>query len=194
MSAKIVDTATPFLKKVAKRNPYYMDKAVKSAGWWMRKEIKAGIKSGAPGGEPYDKYSKVTKSGRLEAMRGRGKIKSGKRYRAPRRYWLKKQHKPMGKLYTATRYRFYKDSHRALVGWINRSAERIGTIQEEGKKIRITPAMRRFYFAAGFALSKGKKYIEIPARPTIDPEYEENAKKIPEYIEDKIWGYMERDA
>ena len=185
MTVKIINTATPFLHKVAKNKPKYMDRAIKSAGWWLRGEIKEGIRSGAPGGKPYKPFSEVTTSRRLDAIRGR----SGQK---PRR--LRADHKPMGRLHAAVRYKFYPDSHRAIVGWISKSAERLGTIQEKGKRVRVTPKMRRFYLAAGFNMSRNKRYIEIPKRPTIEPEYKENQKHIPRYVEDKIWGYMERDA
>lgn len=194
MSTKIIDTATPFLTRIYNNNPNWIDKATKSAGWWLRKEIKEGIREEAPGGDSYTPYSDVTKSGMLDAMRGRTKVKSGKRYRAPRRYHLNKEHKPMGRLYSATRYRFYSDSHRALVGWINRSAERLGTMQEKGTKIKVTEKMRRFFFAAGFGMKKSTKYIKIPARPTIEPEYKENMDYIPQYMAKKIFSYMERDS
>lgn len=182
---KIIDTATPFLKKIANKNPEYMDRAVKSAGWYMQQEIKQGIRSGAPGGRPYRNYSDITRSRTLEAMRGR----KGKRKRR-----LSAAHKPMGRLYNAVRYKFYSDSHRVLVGWVSRSSEKIGTIQEEGKRVNVTPKMRKFFWAAGYNISPKKRYIEIPARPTIDPEYRENRREIPQYIEKKIWSYMESDS
>lgn len=185
MATKIIDTATPFLNKIAKNNPRYMDRAIKSAGWWMRKKIKEGIRSGAPGGRPYKPYSEVTISRRLDAMRGR---------KGMRKRRLTADHKPLGRLYSAVRYKFYADSHRVLVGWISRSAERLGTIQEEGGKVRVTPKMRRFFLASGFIMNPNKKVIEIPARPTIEPEYRENRREIPRYIENKIWSYMERDS
>lgn len=182
MSAKIINTATPFLENVAKNNPKYRDRALKSAGWFLQQEIKKGIVKQAPGGQPYKPFSSVTTSRRLEAIRGRRGQKA-RNLRAP--------HRPMGRLRPATRYKFYSDSHRVLVGWISKSAERLGTIQEIGKKVPVTPKMRKFFWAAGYRLSKKKKYIFIPKRPTIDPEYRKNMSKIPKYMKEKILGYME---
>lgn len=189
---KIIDTATPFFRHVAKTLPNEFDRALKSTGWWLREEIKAGIRTGAPGGQPYKAYSDVTSSRALDSMRGRGKTKSGKRYRAPRK--LKSGHRPMGRLYSATRYKYYGDSRRVVIGWLSQSAEKLGTLHEKGGKVRITPKMRRFYWAAGIPLSKGKAFIDIPARPTIGPEYQENARKVPGYIEDKVLGYIQKEA
>ena len=40
----ITDTATPYLEFIAKTKPDWTRKAMKSVGWMMQKEIKAGIK------------------------------------------------------------------------------------------------------------------------------------------------------
>lgn len=174
---KINDEATPFLKRAAGQLPREFDRALKSVGWWLRGEIKEGIKSGAPGGQPYKPYSSITTSKKFDRRKG---------------IWRRGPHQPMGRLYSAVQYRFYKDSRRVIVGWITRSAERLGTIQETGKTMAITPRMRRYFWASGFPLSAGKTHIYIPKRPTIGPEYIENAPKIPGYIENKIWNYLEK--
>jgi len=189
IETKIVDTATPFLRYLADSFPKEFDRALKSTGWWLREDIKAGIRAEAPGGQPYKPYSSITKSRILDSMRGRKKGKRGK-YLKPR--ILRAAHKPMGRLYSATRYQFYGDSRRVIIGWISKSAERLGTLQEKGGTIKITPKMRRFFWAAGIPLSKGRQTLRIPARPTIDPEYRENAPKVPGYIENKIWDYIKR--
>lgn len=189
---KIIDTATPFFRHVAKTLPREFDRALKSTGWWLQQEIKKGIKAGAPGGQPYKPFTDVTTSRVLDSMRGRGKIKSGKRYRAARKF--RSDHRPLGRLYPATVYRFYKDSRRVVIGWVSASAQRYGAMQEKGTRYQITPKMRRFYWAAGIPLSKGKTFIDVPARPTIGPEYQENAQKVPGYIEDKILGYIQKEA
>ena len=49
-SITITDTATPYLNFIAETKPDWMRKALKSTGWMMQKEIKQGIRSGAPGG------------------------------------------------------------------------------------------------------------------------------------------------
>lgn len=185
---KIVDLATPKMRRLSNEFPGYFPRALKSTGWWLREEIKSGIRSGAPGGVKYKAYSSITKSRVLDSMRGRGKTTRGK-WRAPRRRLA--EHKPMGKLYQATRYKYYGDSKRVLIGWINRSAEEIGTVQEQGKSIPITPKMRKFFWASGIPLRKSKSHIYIPRRLTIEPEYRANAPLVTGYISDKIKGYIE---
>jgi hypothetical protein len=178
---KIIDTATPFLKMVAREFPGEVQKAVKSSGWWMQQNIKQGIKSGAPGGEPYQQFSGLPKLNRFNQKRDR--------FINVRRNPGKK---PLGRLGQAVRYQFYSDSNRAIVGWISPSAEKLGTLHEEGGVIPITPQMRRQFWAAGIPLGLGKTTIAIPKRPTIDPEYRENAPKVPGYLEQKLWEYMKK--
>ncbi len=188
MDVKLVDLATPHFRRLSNEFPNYFNRALRSTGWWLRREVQEGIRSGAPGGRRYARYSGVTTSRVLDAHRGRGFTKTGKR-RAPRRNLA--DHKPMGKLYQATRYKHYKDSNRVLIGWISKSAEELGTVQERGKSIPITPKMRRFFWASGVPLSPRKRYLYIPKRLTIEPEYRENAPRVAGYIDRKIGDYLE---
>lgn len=188
MDVKLVDLATPHFRHLSNEFPNYFNRALRSTGYWLRKEIQEGIRAGAPGGRQYARYSGVTTSRVLDAHRGRGFTKTGRR-RAPRRNLA--DHKPMGKLYSATRYKFYKDSQRVLIGWINRSAEEMGTKQEKGASIPVTQKMRRFFWASGVPLSKRKRYLYIPKRLTIDPVYRVNKPRIPDYMDKKIEEYLE---
>ena len=188
MDVKLVDLATPHFRHLSEKFPSFFNRALRSTGWWLRKEIQEGIRSGAPGGRQYARYSGITTSRVLDAHRGRGFTKTGRR-RAPRRNLA--DHKPMGKLYQATRYKHYGDSNRVLIGWISKSAEELGTTQERGKSIAITPKMRRFFWASGVPLSPRKRYIYIPKRLTIEPEYRENAPRVAGYMDRKIGEYLE---
>lgn len=188
MDIKLVDLATPHFRHLSNEFPNYFNRALRSTGWWLRKEIQEGIRSGAPGGRRYARYSGITISRVLDAHRGRGFTSTGKR-RAPRRNLA--DHKPMGKLFQATRYKFYGDSKRVLIGWISKSAEELGTTQEQGKSIPITSRMRRFFWASGVPLSPRKRYLYIPKRLTIEPEYRENAPRVAGYMDRKIAGYLE---
>ena len=66
----IVDTATPYLEFIAKTKPDWTRKAMKSVGWMMQKEIKAGIKSGSPGGHKYANFMPPTMRAQFEAAFG----------------------------------------------------------------------------------------------------------------------------
>jgi hypothetical protein len=50
--------------------------------------------------------------------------------------------------------------------------------------------VRRAFFAAGVGISKSKRTIDLPARPTIGPIFEAYESKIVPHIEEKIWGYL----
>lgn len=178
---KIINTASPFLKYAAREIPKETRKAVKSAGWWMQQEIKKGIASGAPGGQPYAAFSGLPKLSRVSK-------KSGKYVKMRRRTGKK----PLGRLGSAIRYKFYSDSIRTIVGWISPSAEKLGQLHEKGGETPITSKMRKLFYASGIGLSRGKTSIKIPRRPTIGPEYERKGPQVPGYIEKKIWGYLEK--
>lgn len=170
---KIIDTATPHFARLASEAPAQFRRALKSAGWWLREEIKAGIREGAPGGAPYAPFSAVTR---------------GKLLRRPGQ--RRSEHRPMGRLQQATIYRYYADSMRVLVGWVTRTAEQVGLKQEHGHETEITPRMRRFFWASGVPLRASTRILAIPRRPTIDPEYRENAARVPAYMEGKIAAYL----
>lgn len=183
MEAIIVDAATPWMAKMAKENPRYIDKAVKSAGWYMRGEVKEGIAKGAPGGVPFAPFSTITTGRIIERYRGRKGMRP-RNLRAP--------HRPLGRLGgPAVRYKFWPNSHRVQVVWLSRSAQYLGKMQQEGKKTRVTESMRRFFWAIGLKLGKNTRYIRMPGREVVEPEWRQNESYIPRYMEEKIWGYME---
>ncbi len=193
-NVQIVDKATPFLKRAADELPREFNKALKSTGWWLREEIKEGIKTGAPGGQPYQSFSGLPSKLNRETSYYRRAKKAGRDTSRIRRYQKirRREKAPLGRLRAAVRYKFYGDSRRVIIGWISRSAERLGTLHETGGKVEITPKMRRMFLSSGIGLSAGKTHIFIPKRPTIGPEYIENAPKVPGYIADKIWNYLEK--
>jgi len=169
---KIIDLATPFMKFLARSFPRYFDRALKSAGWWLQKEIKAGIRSGAPGGVPYATYSGLMsrrRSGRL--YRGFPKV-------------------PMGRLSRAVGYQFLPNKREVVVGWLSKSAVRLGTKHEEGFQREVTPKMRKYFESYGFPIGASKTHITLPRRRTYGPIYREKGPEVPKYIEGKIWQYI----
>ena len=161
---KINDEATPFLAMVAQNFPKELSSALKSAGWWMSKNIKDGIKSGAPGGRKYKPLSNITKK-------------------------LSKARRPqiLGKLRQLVRYKYYADSNRVVIGWLNPNIAEIAEKQEQGYRTPITDAKRRMFAAEGIILPAKKAFFEIPKRETISPIYQQYASQVPEYLENKVW-------
>jgi hypothetical protein len=171
---EIYDEATPWLKWAMDEFPGFRRKALKSAGWMMQKKIKAGIKSRMPGGRAYAAFMPAKRRRELEiAFGGKGKHR----------------YAPLGKLARAIGYQYREDAGEVVVGWLSRSAVQLGTLHEKGGTTKVTGKVRRGYLAS-IGISKTKKEIDIPARPTIGPMKRVLVPEIPGYVEDKIWGYL----
>jgi hypothetical protein len=167
------DNATQLLLDAVENFPEANDHALKGVGWYMQQEIKTGIKSGAPGGQPFPAQTMI--NARLKSSAGKRRAKRG-------------TGNQLGKLYSAVRYKFSAEGY-VRIGWITSTAERLGTIQERGATFTITPKMRRMYHAAGVPLGK-KSSIVIPRRATIGPEYAENKSQIPREYEKRLWDAL----
>lgn len=187
LSFTVEDFATPWVEDVIRTFPDFRRKALKSTGWMIQKEIKAGIKSGAPGGKRYRPLVGI-KRGKLRGIRVMKKGKPGK---------------PLGRLRLAIGYQ-YKDDGSVVVGWLSRSAVLWGSRQEKGYRRRVTSRMRHLWWVSGRTqkgkirkkgvfLSHGKNEIETPARPTIGPMRQILVPRIPGYFNDKIEEYLEGD-
>ena len=183
------DMATPWVEDVIKEMPDMRRKALKSLGWWMQKEIREGIKSGAPGGRRYAPLAGLSR----RKVSGRSAMKKGSA-----------KGQILGKLGKAVGYQYKDEDGSVSVGWLSRSAVYWGSIHEKGKRIPVTDKMRRFWWSG--ARGKGRKRaikktgaflrrstteINIPARPTIDPMRQALAPRIPGYFVKKIDGYMD---
>ena len=162
---KFVDIRTEnlvpsFLRQVLEEKPQWMASALKSAGFWAKKELEAGIKSGAPAGQRYAAGMSAARRRDIEDVMNAVNPK-----RLPKRAFLK-----LGKLRQAVKY----DKTRAAegivkVGWTSRSSVRLGTLHEKGFFQPITAKMRRMFFAAGIGISKGRSHIALPKRSTFKP-------------------------
>lgn len=172
----IIDAATPFLQYMAQTKPDWMRKAMKSAGWMVQKEIKAGIKSASPNGRAYAKFMPSKMRSKLEkAFGNRGK----------------RNYIPFGKLANAIGYQYDQSIQTVKVGWLSKSAVKIGEKLESGYKRVITRKMRDYFFMSGVPLSS-KNEMVIPARKTYGPMKEKVEPKIASYVENKILEYMQK--
>lgn len=169
----IIDTATPHFRRLQQDAPNEFRRAMKSAGWWLRERVKEGIQAQAPAGQPWESMSAVTTHQRL-------------RHKGQR----KKKYSPLGRLKQANAYKWYGDSMRVKVGWISRSAESLGLKHERGHETRVTPRMRRFYWAAGVPLSRETRTLKIPKRTTFDPIYRRYGPEVPRYLDSKVRGFL----
>ena len=60
-------------------------------------------------------------------------------------------------------------------------------MMEYGKRIRVTPQMRRMFQAAGAPLLSTTKTLTIPARPAVGPVYRKEKSHIPIYFERRFF-------
>ena len=171
----------------------------------MQKEIKQGIRSGAPGGRKYPNFMAPARRAAFESAFGaklRKAYQSGGR--AEREAWGSKSrnalldmgisartigYSPLGKLSNAVGYQYDKGKQSVRVGWLSNSAKRLGEQIESGYVKQITEPMRRKLFAAGVPLPKGKSMFKIPARHTYGPMKSALQPKLKPYIEAKIGDY-----
>ena len=174
----IIDGATPWLDYMAVTKPDWVRKALKSFGWYAQQRIKAGIRSGAPGGQTYAPFMPPDMRAKLEESFGNN---------VPRKFW------PLGKLANAVGYQYEEGNNLVRVGWLSESAIKLGEKIEQGSSKTITEQMRRYFWAAGIPLSN-KPQILVPARQTYGPMAAMLAPKAAHCMEDKIIEYMTTGA
>lgn len=165
----VTDEASSWLTWAAGEFPALTARALKSVGWMMSREIKAGIKSGAPGGARFADFMNRSRRRKL-----------GK----------KVPNAPLGKLGRAIGYQYREDEGAVYVGWLSASAAALGYKLQNGFTGRVSPKMRRFFFHRGLGMAKNAT-IDIPPRPTIDPMFKQLEPQIPKYLEGKLWEYLQ---
>lgn len=162
------EDASSWLKWAAGEFPALMKRALKSTGWMMQKATKEGIRKGAPGGRHYADF-----------------MARGKR----RKLGKPVSNIPFGKLVRAVGYQYREDEGAVYVGWLSASAASLGHKLQAGFTGKVSPKMRRWFFYRGLGLDRNAT-IDVPARPTIDPMFQQLEPQIPKYLEGKLWEYL----
>jgi hypothetical protein len=163
--------------------PKWFGSSLQSTGWWAQKQIKAGIVSAAPAGRPYVSGMKPSR---------RREIEDGMASRNPSREKnVKSRFYKLGELRKAVGYDANKVNEGVVkVGWLSRSAVRLGTWQEKGMFQPVTEKMRRMFFAAGIGLRKDHNSIAVPVRSTYEVLYPKIQSGAPAYMKEKMMGYL----
>lgn len=170
----VFDDVTGYLQGLAKNFPVFWQRSLKSLGWMMQKEIKAGIQSGAPGGQSYDKKMPVAKRQLLDTIF---------RNQVQQRYPL------FGKLRTAVGYDKSKvNQGYVTVGWLSRSAVYFGSKMEKGDFYFVSRKMRAAFRIGGLKIKKDE--IVIPKRETFGPMRRVLAPKVAPYLTDKMAAFI----
>ena len=152
-----------FAEKSPKQAEWAMKEALKMCGGHFRKKMRAFIETGGPGN--WAPLSKVTT-----------KLKDD----APRT--------PLFGLGRFVRFRYGKSKGVPRV-WIGfqKGVARIAREMQAGKKKRITPELRKYLASKGIYLRKGTKFINIPARPIIEPFWQREKGNIGNYVEKRFF-------
>lgn len=173
---EVDDAASPFLQKFIEEKPRWLSSALKSAGYWAQKEIKTGILSGAPGGQPYARMMPVWMRRKLEKALG---------------HQVRRSYTPMGKLVKAVGYdKTYASTGLVTVGWLSSNAVNYGEKQEKGFFTKVNDRMRGAFIIAGIYFPQSKTTIAVPARPTYGPMKPVIQRGATKRVEEKIQSYL----
>lgn len=172
---RIEDNVEPYLTHLARTFPDEFNRALRHVGWWCRQELQNAIYQGGPEGHHWPELSEVQKYRKIDELKGRT--------RPPAVH-------PFGKLVKAIGYKHEQSLMRVRVGWLSSAAAQLGAQVQRGDTTKVTPRMRRFFWAAGIPL--GKDYIRIPARELFKPFFVARERDIHTRIETRIFLYLKK--
>ena len=175
---RINDEAQPYLAHLARTFPNEFNRALRHVGWWLHRELKEACYKGGSPGQHWPELSLVQKGRWFEYASGRRNIRS----LTP---WA------FGRLVYAIGYKHEPEKQRVRIGWLSKSAARRAAELQQGFETKITPKMRRFWWALDAPLSK-KTTLRTPARPLIEPMFKAKEHEIKERIEKRILGYLKK--
>lgn len=182
-----------FMDRWPKRTRWAMKEAMEMTGGHMRKKIRAFIESGGQGWPPLSPTTRARKGGG---------------HRSPL-YKLAQlvRFKATGGKNPRVRIGFFTATKRGKTAWNRRQRERfkgffggtpaaLAKKHEFGKRVRVTPQMRRGLIKSAAAVNiapirKSTKYFTIPRRPMIGPVFRKERARLPEYLGDKFWQKMQ---
>lgn len=175
----IDDGGGRYLRRLADQFPREFAKAIKSAGWALRKDLQDDIYNGGPGEARWSPLSDPHAGRVFDDAKGI--------QRAPRTH-------PMGQLVRAIGYRYDRSSQSVRVGWLSHSAAKRGAELQLGFRTRVTKKMRRFFWAIGVPIAKGATMIETPGRDLFDTVMRHRERAIQQYVERKVHEHVRKSA
>jgi hypothetical protein len=200
-----------FFRRMAILYPDYMDKSIRHGGYMAQNRLKVEFLQHAPRGNKFPDISPVQRYRALDAFKKRrnryGKLQSDGSKRLTnfgQRAFLSRGKglawgmsgttwPAGGKLAQAIGYEHTRKSMRADVGWLSKSAARIGAKFQEGDRTTVTKKVRGLFFAAGIRLS-GKQTIVNPPRPVILPFFQNRSRWILDQVTKRLDQYISKDA
>jgi hypothetical protein len=200
-----------FFRRMAILYPDYMDRSIRHGGYMAQNRLKIEFLQHAPGGKKFPDISPVQRYRALDAFKKRrnryGKLQPDGSKRLTnfgQRAFLSRGKglawgmsgttwPAGGKLAQAIGYKHERKSMRADVGWLSKSAARIGARFQEGDKTQVTKKVRGLFFAAGIRLS-GKQTIVNPPRPVMLPFFQNRSRWILDQVTKRLGQYVSKDA
>jgi len=200
-----------FFRRMAILYPDYMDRSIRHGGYMAQNRLKIEFLQHAPGGKKFPDISPVQRYRALDAFKKRrnryGKLQPDGSKRLTnfgQRAFLSRGKglawgmsgttwPAGGKLAQAIGYKHERKSMRADVGWLSKSAARIGAKFQEGDKTQVTKKVRGLFFAAGIRLS-GKSEIVNPPRPVMLPFFQNRSRWILDQVTKRLGQYVSKDA
>jgi hypothetical protein len=167
----VLDQAGPVLRRLARELPNEYNRALRHLGYVLQREIKTGMRSGAPAGQSWPETSQATAA-----------------LRRLHRAGARRQRVAGGKLKNLIRYRHDKNRRRVDIGWIDdRKVRRLAWRFQEGATQVTTHRQRRLYGKA--KLPVGAEIV-TPPRPAIAPIYEKMQPQMESIMLKRIDGYI----
>lgn len=177
---------------------------MKSEGYRLKGLIQSAIKSGGPKSSwenlnPHTGVVSRAKKGTIKnyKMVWRGKKGSKRRVRQYKEVILSTRRNPLTKLAGAVRYHYDEDMQLVDIGFIQSEGVSPGMLKlarkhAQGETTQITPKMRKFLFAIGFPVKGTTTQLKTPARPVIDPIFEQERDNISRNLELKFFKALDR--
>lgn len=172
LTVDVTDEIQPLLERMAGMSKKSISAAAKSLGWYLRGEIKQGVKSGAPGGETFKERRP------LEVRKALGGGSAASKW--------------YGRMVNAIGYQYTNGTLR--IGWTSRTAAMYGRKQEFGNVTKVTEEIRRRFARAGYPLRKDTTEIVLPERNVFDPMTGELYPQIAPYVQQKLNEYASGDV
>lgn len=213
---RVDDGSTPWLKALSATYPKEFQRALRSAGFWLRAELQKAMSSdGATIGEDWEKPAMMTRYRRITLLkRGKWSERLGRWTRSKKlalrrgdsldffsgkNFRPRSEHPFGGKLESAVRVRLTKDQ--VQVGFISKSAAAFASAVQDGRRGSrfgfeyskaqpIGENMRRMFWAAGIPLAKGTTRLNQPRRPLVKPLFDRRKAEIAARIETRMEAYL----
>ena len=204
---------TGWFKRMAVLVPDYMDRSIRHAAYEAQTLLKIEFLQHAPGGKRFPDISILQRHRTLDAFKrhrhryARPNEKGEKRFKylaRTRRAHISRgrglawgmsgtQWPAGGKLAQAMGYEHKRGSMRADIGWLSKSAARMGAKFQRGDRTKITKKMRGLFWAAGLLLGKKDEIVQ-PARPVMLPFFKNRSGWILNKVEKRLIHHLAKDG